>query len=401
MRRALILLLFVCSSQAYAQNLKQITAKDSTKAGQSKSLIRTANDLKSGNWQDVLTSFFQLAASDITGKDHSLNFKANLFAIKIKADPTLLIDTNYVRQKFARNFQFDFSVKLDSSFHLNGFKGGFTWAILNKRDSTVVQFINNTSLQFYRQLEKMLVSLRLSLLNQSGPHIGEFKSADDSLRYQRVHDALADALANAVENSTFVSSQVFASELKKNLQDTIRTNALKELDRLYHEQDSVLKGFLKKVAMQPLLSLSGNADFGTQKGLPNGGGASLVYLQGLSYTSGFRMESDARANVDIKDTMVNSKSTTRSVLDVTGGFNISWVINNKSIFEFKPFIEYRSILQGKTDNERKETFYASGELRVRITDELWIPLTVKYDVKKANFLGFLNVSINMNAFKKS
>jgi hypothetical protein len=381
MKKIFFSFLFLYSSYCFGQSVKELTAKDGAKSSQSKELIRTANDLKSGNWQDVLASFFQLAAGDITGKDHALSFKANLFAIKAKADSTLLVDTNYVRQKFARNFQFDFSLKLDTAYHFNGFKAGFTWALLNKRDSTVVQFFNNYSLQFNRSLQIVLVAYRASLSNSSGG----FNSPEDSLKYKKVKDAIDKGFAEG----TF-ASDVFP----KNFRDP-------RLDILYKNSDSTLRDFLKKVAMQPLLTLSAKGNFDKQKGFLNGGDAELVYLQGLSIKSGGRIESDLRANIGVKDTVLNTKTIRRTVFDIKAGFNISWVKNNKSIFEFKPYAEYKSILKGTIPGEKKESFYASGEFRLRVTDNLWVPLTIKYDVKKGNFLGFLNVSLNMNAFKKT
>src|SRR5688572_12827000 len=113
-----------------------------TKLKESETLTRTVNDLKTGNWQDVLSSFFQLAISDLTGESKSLSFKARLYALKLKADSTLLIDTNLVKQKFARNFQFDFALKLDTQYHFKGFQAGFTWALINKRDSIAISFVN-------------------------------------------------------------------------------------------------------------------------------------------------------------------------------------------------------------------------------------------------------------------
>ena len=72
--------------------------------------IITANDLKSGNWQDVFSSFFQLAATDLTGQTKSLKFQSTLLAIRSKTNPTLLVDTNYIKEGFSRNFQFNFEI---------------------------------------------------------------------------------------------------------------------------------------------------------------------------------------------------------------------------------------------------------------------------------------------------
>ena len=50
-------------------------------------------------------------------------------------------------------------------------------------------------------------------------------------------------------------------------------------------------------------------------------------------------------------------------------------------------------------HEKKDVFTANADIRIRIIENLWIPLTVKYDLNKKNFLGFLNVALNFNALK--
>ena len=99
MKRIVICLAWVCflmsiNSQTHAQ--KKVTAPNNgsfgnTKLKESETLTRGVNDLKTGNWQDVLTSFFQLAVADLTGDNKSLSFKARLYALKLKADSTLLL----------------------------------------------------------------------------------------------------------------------------------------------------------------------------------------------------------------------------------------------------------------------------------------------------------------------
>ena len=96
--------------------------------------IKTEAELQSGNYSDVLNSFFQLGLKDLIGDDRSFQFKANLYAIRLKADSSLKIDTNYRKAWFSRKFNFDVSLKLDSNYKFNGFSGGFTYALVNKRD---------------------------------------------------------------------------------------------------------------------------------------------------------------------------------------------------------------------------------------------------------------------------
>ncbi len=78
-----ILFLLVIYSTAFSQDktgIHPLTAEDS---------------LASGNYKDVLSSFFKLAANDLIGNTKNLSFTSNPFAVASKLNPALLIDTNY------------------------------------------------------------------------------------------------------------------------------------------------------------------------------------------------------------------------------------------------------------------------------------------------------------------
>ena len=361
-------------------------ANSSTKSDQSKDLIRTANDLKSGNWMDILTSFFQVAATDIAGKDHAISFKSTLFALKVKADSSLLIDKNYIKQKFARNFQFNFSLKLDTSYRFNGFNGGFTWAILNKRDNSVIQFMDQHAVEFDLALDNSLNGFYLSLLDADKKSM----TKENLDLYTKTGKVIREML-----NDTIFSISRLPKEFQK--------FASKKLDSLFALQEKAFNQHLAEVAKQPLVTLSGNASFDKDKKL-DGGDLGFVWLQDWSIkklfaSDGLRAESDIRGSATLKDTTITNTDVKRSIFDVSGGFNFIWMKNNRSIVEFKPYVEYKNILHGQIPNESKDDFYFNGDLRIRINDDFWIPLTIKYDVNKKNLFGFINVSINMNAFK--
>ena len=49
---------------------------------------------------------------------------------------------------------------------------------------------------------------------------------------------------------------------------------------------------------------------------------------------------------------------------------------------------------------KKDKFMANADLRLRIFENFWLPLTIKYDLDKGKFLGFLDIEFNFDAFKK-
>lgn len=367
------------------QKLVSNVKADSNK--QARTLVKTINDLKTGNLKDVLTSFFQLGFNDLTGKDRAFEFKANLFGLKAKVDSTLFIDTNYVRQNFSRNFQFDFALKLDSQYRFNGLKAGFTWAIINKRDTSLLNLIRSPADVLFA---KSMTSLSAILENfRNSLRTGNFfKSPNDSLLYLKVKAVKDDLLDN---NKPF-DPKAFPKQFIDFADLDIVAKKFNDFDELYNEE-------LSKMRQRPLLTLSVNSVFMDQSGLFNNGAMELVYLQGLT-KKGKNLELDIRGKLGVFDTT----ASTRVEFNSSGGFN--WAIinafnnKNKSLVEFKPYFEYNSILKGRMPGEEKEKFTANAELRIRVLDDLWIPLTLKYDLKDHNFLGFLKVALNMNAFKK-
>src|SRR5215203_293069 len=103
--------------------------------------ILTADSLRSGNAKDVLTSFFQLSFNRLTGPDKELNFNSNPFAIMLKSNPELAIDSDYYRYRALRKTNFGFGIKLDTSFRFNGFSSGIKYALIDQRDSSTSKLL--------------------------------------------------------------------------------------------------------------------------------------------------------------------------------------------------------------------------------------------------------------------
>ena len=265
-------------AQTKEQILKSIVA-DSAK--QAKTLIRTLNDIKSGNWQDVLTNFFQIGLSDLSGTKRSLEFKANLFALKAKADSTLLVDTNYVKQSFARNFQFNFALKLDSQYRFSGLKAGFTLALINKRDSSVLSLVK-TPADAYFVLFMDSLQFVFNRFNRSLRKPGNlFKSEEDSLLFLKTKN-IVDALLEA----GLFDSKLLPKEFLKFANFQI-------IDKNFRVFDSLFNAELRKLRQRPLLTLSANGTFSDQRGLFSEGKAEVIYLQGLT-KKGRNLEMDLR-----------------------------------------------------------------------------------------------------------
>ena len=106
----------------------------------------TADSLATGNYKDVLTSFFQLAFNRFIGDDKEIRFASNPFAVMAKADTSLLMDAKYYKYRHLRDLNFSFAAKLDSSYKFNGFSSGIKYIPIRltppiKSDMACVRFL--------------------------------------------------------------------------------------------------------------------------------------------------------------------------------------------------------------------------------------------------------------------
>lgn len=350
--------------------------------------IETANNLKSGNWQDLMSSFFQLAATDLTGPNRSLKFQSTLFALRSKTNPSLLVDTNYIHQTFSRNFQFNFALGLDSNFNLNGFSGGFTWAVVNKRDSTLASFVGtdiDIAWSHYTDIfTRLLQNYNDSVLRD--PVSGKVLPGKEALA-----DSISNVLVNGKDRAGLPVQ--FLQYLKARGYD----------HTAYDLVQTAFQQALVDMRTKPLLTFSANSAFGKSAKFDSVR-LDLAYLQGLTKT-GRPLELDLRASGSLKDSAVDHDHY-RGRYTFTGGMNYALIASHNTktntwtpLVEIKPYAEYDGIFTALLPNEKRNVFYASMDIRVRITDALWLPITLKYDVNQKNFLGFLNLSLNMSAFK--
>jgi hypothetical protein len=351
--------------------------------------ITDANNMKTGNWQDVLSNFFQIGLSDLTGPNKAFNFSSSLFALKLKTSPSLNVDTEYIRHNFDRNFQFNFSLKLDSQYNFNGFSGGLTWAAINKRDTTLISLINSDIDKVWQsnftKLDKLIRQYRVL---RDPHHLGK-----DSVFNH------TDSMINRMMKLGKFSIDSFpgVDSLPKifNFRDSLNNILKSGLNNVYSYYDSVKQSTLLK----PLLTFSLNGAVNKQSKFDSAQ-VGAVYLQGLT-KSGKPLELDIRMNLGFKDTLIN-KDNYRTVFNSSAGLNYAIITNkktNNSILEIKPYFEYDKIISGLLPGENVNKFLANVDLRFRITQNLWIPFTIKYDIKNGNFLGFLNIALNITALK--
>ena len=355
----------------------------------SKNVI-TADSLASGNYKDILTSFYQLAVKDLTGPDKQLNFNSNPFAIMLKNNPKLSIDTSYYKYRHLRDLNFGVGVKLDSSYHFNGFSLAVKYALINKRDYTVsrafIEDVCNSNNEYNLLNDAMDSSLaRIADINLKSATT--FKM-DSLFEGTLTFDMLGDALRKAIVDTARARHLVHFLKL---IDQDPKVNLQTDMQRSF---DSVKNSFQNK----HLLTIStGDTTYSDGFSFKNAE-FTLESVRGfLDPNKAANLEWDARASYSFgNDTLQAKRNLRRQFIIIEPGLNL--VIKNresqKSFFEFKISGSYTHIYNGWYTGESKDQLLFSGTIRLRVFNEIWIPLQFKYDPKSGNVFGFLNVTTN-------
>ncbi len=380
--------LLIVTSEGYSQKKKAIP-------------VFTADSLASGNYKDVLSSFFQLAFNNLTGDNRELRFASNPYALMMRTNPDLAVDTSYLKYNKLRNLNFNVGLKLDESFKFNGFSSGINYAIINRRDYTVyrqfldkVETANQNFHVFTEELAVRIGAVAVTnpglakkmreqwtrLTNSDGKFTFDKLDADVKKEYRQlaVANNLLD-IVNIIDSNQKVSVYSKTQEEFKKAKELFKNRLLWTAsisDTTYKDQfmfsnlaitTQVLKGFSKENSIHGLeFDIKGSWNF-------------------------------------IDDSLRIGKDLRRNLVRVEGGVN--YILRSKktdySYLELKASGEYRRINQGLYAGEEKSLFTLNGTVRIRVFDDIWVPLEFKYDPKNGNVFGFLSVKANFTALKQT
>ncbi|MFT3949543.1 MAG: hypothetical protein QM763_21450 [Agriterribacter sp.] len=367
--------------------------------GQDKEVpILTADSLATGNYKDVLTSFFQLAFDRFTGPDKELKFSSNPYAIMMRADPDLAVDTSYMKYRTLRNLNFSFGAKLNESYKFNGFSAGINYAIINKRDETICREF------LYLVMAK---NKDYEILNEEIAGVLSMSTTDATLKSR-----LNKQFHSLYEDGAFNFSML-DPDVKKIIEDIIADKKLTGLQKLISEDgnvnihDAITKGYenvRQSFRNRPLWTVA-ISDTAYQDQLLFSNLAIVTqFLKGISNpANNHGVELDLKGTVNfLDDSLRAGNDLKRSLLNVEGGLNYVWRSKKTdlSFFEFKMSASYGYIFNGLYADEKRQLFTLNGGLRIRVFDDIWIPLQFRYEPGTGNVFGFLNVKANFTAMNK-
>jgi len=125
-------------------------------------------------------------------------------------------------------------------------------------------------------------------------------------------------------------------------------------------------------------------------------------VKGLNKNKPTAVELNINANLQYTDdTLQAARDLKRAVFTFEPGLNFIAKSKStlKSFLEFKLSGGYYYTFSGLYSNEERSRITLNGTIRLRVYNDIWVPLEIKYDPKTGNVFGFLNVRANFTALK--
>jgi hypothetical protein len=365
--------------------------------------IITADSLATGNFKDVLNSFFQLTFDKLTGKDKEVKFSLNPFAVMAKLDTTLLVDTVYKRYRTLRNLNFTVAAALDTAYKFNGFSSGVKFAVINRRDETVSDIfvktvLNNDSVNQLFKLNNMGAMLisKYRLNPQKGMDfaLDWEKFTDGKISFNELNGEMRDSVLAIVDSLTKAGDDT-ARIVGKLLADYPDFNIYKRANKLYEEmKENFNKNLLWTIGLS-------DTTYKDEFMFSNLVFTSELLLGINKYKKGRNdLELNIRTDFQIvDDTLLADRDLKRMVFGFEPGINLvlKTKTTEKSFLEFKLSGSYYHTFSDLYPGEVRNRLTLNSTLRIRILNDIWVPIEIKYDPENGNFLGFLNVRANFKA----
>ena len=356
--------------------------------------ILTADSLATGNYKDVLNSFFQLAFDRLASPDKSIKFTGTPFAVMAKLDTMLLVDTVYKKYRTLRNLNYTFALRLDTAYKFNGFSSGIKYAIINKRDETVQNafvktVLSNKAVKQLFGLNNQMIA-KIPTLDNPGALMQEYSNFTMGLmNFGALSQPLQAAILAVAASSD--STKALVETLMQNPNFNIKTTA----DSLYQD----MKENFNKNALWTI----GVTDTTLKNQLVF---TNVVFhsefLKGINKYNNTKndLELNIRSQLQLVDDTLNvGRDLKRAIFNFEPGINL--VINTrstkKSYLELKFSGGYYHNFGTLYADEDRDRVFVNGTVRIRIFNDIWVPFDIKYDPKTGNLFGFINVRANFRA----
>jgi hypothetical protein len=385
----------------------------STSFGQSESNLKgistEVNKQKTANSKDIFTSLYTAGIDNLLGNNHTFSFSSSFFGIDSifrKKGTTL----PYERERRMRQKSFNVGITGDSNNNIKKLSGGFTLTILNKKDITkkfdagdtkklvsVSVFVSELKTNIFNYITQNYIINKYSqgsadsirkLINTS------WNQADRKHDFSKVHPYIQEALSSPALESDMTNTSTI---------NTIYTQTeIIDMITLYFQGKDMLHmvyvEIAEKYARKPLWTFT--PDFTYNKTDKQAG-----YSFASAFTVGLGKDITKKPwEFEIKSLFKIENDTSEKKINYDSKpFNVSVGVNKvllqneekESKMEFKFFSQYDYQFGKVGAGKDAGLFSLNTTFRINVFKSLWLPITLKYDPKNSNFLGFFAVTANL------
>ncbi|HEY4063724.1 MAG TPA: hypothetical protein VGM30_17570 [Puia sp.] len=325
------------------------------------------------------------ALGSFAGKDGSnLTFQPTFYGIASLFNPDLKKSGNFRKEIFIRNSQLTLGLTpaATSLFKYDSLGAGYTYAIINNKKLTAKKYRELGSSEEYKTFQKV----QDALAQYAGAHIGEPEAA----------------LALSLFNKGIGTSDL--PTLPKELRSALNqaTGAKDDADLLTKlgAWDTLWQNTISALSRAPLFTAGFNSIYDLVQHRWQ-----EISLMPVNLTLYMRRSNPQSSSVTITGSYVfdvdtaNKENLQRNLIKVNLGYDIIALMTKdkkKTVFEIKPGLMTSFVTKGKYLNEKTSTWNPSLTLRARLSDNFYLPVTLKYDTKDPQLFGFLAIQYSFN-----
>ncbi|MBW4889388.1 hypothetical protein KXQ82_06665 [Mucilaginibacter sp. HMF5004] len=342
--------------------------------------ISDMNNAKTASRSEVLSNLFVALTSSSSQSDGEISFKATPFGIASIFDKSWKSDKNYIKYKTLRNIELNTALTpVENS--LTQFKQGslgLTIGLINKSDKTLAN---------YFAIGDVFADFAAKRNIATSKAIAQFVPGSDKQieKLIKINASIAKFFESKDAND-------LDADFSKELQILIGGGSVKNYALTADER---VKKLMREVSNGSLVTFTPNIKYNLQKGMAE----AITYKADWQFGIVNSIEKKP-CMVEFSGTLKTERDTLNTTANLshvsatgTGGMNfvLRQDEKQKSTLELKPYFEYTRVFQSKYEKEDVDGYKANLTLRLRLTDDTWLPLTVKVDLVKPKLLGFLTI----------
>ena len=366
----------------------QLFSQSTQLSAEEKSVLKSTNAVSTEEFNSKLTNYIRVVADHITNDKSGYTLKMSLLALKDSSSWTTDNDFLSNKIRFLRNTEIAGGVTLNNNQKIAGLNLGFTFTLLNRRDSAVFVYIRPGITKERSRIGVVANQQYFSSLIKSG------QSKENA---QKIADAALLTLNkyNISHNEDDIDP-TFKSFLDK---ATKQSSSFKGLTyrEAFERSISDFVNYTKSVQRKPLWTIYPSASYDYSGGGFDKIGFGSTFLAGLGKNLQRKpWELDIEGGFYAQnDTSSQKTDMDEHVAFISAGINKVLLQNDRgeSKMEFKFDGKYQYNFQ---KNVIQQTPTINATFKVLVIKSLWIPLTVSYDPNKGNVFGFINVAVNIN-----